>query len=164
MRPGARRRIAHAELLRQGQGNAALLQVRFAAAARQSSLEGSELLGQVGACWSRRTRCRRIWRALPGCCHWLPGKPRRRLAAVWDALPVGWRPLQGRLALLLLAPLRTRRLHIAPGPTGKAHEAAAMHLHPQAALAVGAVKGAQGTQHMAAFAHDGTAGGKVGLG
>ena len=57
MRPGTRRRIAHTQLLRQGQGNAALLQVRFAAAAGQSSLEGSELLGQVGARWSRRTWC-----------------------------------------------------------------------------------------------------------
>jgi hypothetical protein len=47
MRPGARRRIAHAELLRQGQGNAPLLQVRGAAAPRQGSLERSELLGQV---------------------------------------------------------------------------------------------------------------------
>jgi hypothetical protein len=61
------------------------------------------------------------------------------------ALPVGWRLLQSYLALLLLAPLRTRRLHIAPGPTGKAHEVAAMHLHPQATLAVGAVKGAEGS-------------------
>ena len=83
---------------------------------------------------------------------------------MWHALPVGWRLLQGCLALLFLAPLRTRRLHIAPGATGKTHEAAAMHLHPQAPLAVGAVKGAQGTEHMAAFAHDGPAGGKVGLG
>ena len=70
---------------------------------------------------------------------WLSGKPWRRLAAVWRALPVGWRLLQGGLALLLLTPALTRRLHIAPGPTGKAHEAAAMHLHPQAALTVGAV-------------------------
>ena len=68
-------------------------------------------------------------------------KPWRRLAAVGDARLAGWRLLQGYLALLLLAPLRSRCLHIAPGPAGKAHEAAAVHLHPQAALAVGAVKG-----------------------
>ena len=59
-----------------------------------------------------------------------------------EALPVGRRPPQGRLALLLLPPLRTGRVHIAPGPTGKAHEAAAVHLHAQTALAVGAVEGA----------------------
>ena len=57
MRPGARRCIAHTVLLRQGQGNTALLQVHFAAAAGQSSLKGRELLSQVRACWSRRTRC-----------------------------------------------------------------------------------------------------------
>ena len=57
MRPGAWRRIAHAQLLRQFEGNAALLQVRFAAAAWQSRLEGRELLSQVRASWSRRTRC-----------------------------------------------------------------------------------------------------------
>jgi hypothetical protein len=39
-----------------------------------------------------------------------------------------------------------------------------MHLHAQAALAVGAVEGAQGAEHMATFAHDGPARGKVGLG
>ena len=39
-----------------------------------------------------------------------------------------------------------------------------MHLHPQAALAVGAVEGTQDTQHMGTFAHDGPAGRKVGLG
>ena len=59
----------------------------------------------------------------------------------WDALPVGWRLLQGRLALLFLTPLLTSCLHIAPGPAGKAHEAAAVHLHPQAPLPVRAVKG-----------------------
>ena len=53
MRPGTRRRIAHTVLLRQGQGNAALLQVHFATAVWQSCLEGSELLGQVGTGWSR---------------------------------------------------------------------------------------------------------------
>ena len=57
MRPGTRRRIAHTVLLRQGQGNTALLQVRCAAAAWQSSLEHGELLSQVGTCWSRLTRC-----------------------------------------------------------------------------------------------------------
>jgi hypothetical protein len=57
MRPGTRRRITHAQLLRQFEGNAALLQVRFAAAPRQGSLEGGELLGQLWPLWSRRTRC-----------------------------------------------------------------------------------------------------------
>ncbi len=41
---------------------------------------------------------------------------------------------------LLLAPLHTRRFHIAPGATGKAHETAVVHLPAQAALAVGAVE------------------------
>jgi len=39
-----------------------------------------------------------------------------------------------------------------------------VHLHAQAPLAVGAVEGTQRTQHVAAFADDGMAGGKVGLG
>src|SRR5262249_27792422 len=76
----------------------------------------------------------------------------------------GRRPREGRLALLLLTPLRPRRFHIAPGTTGKAHETPTVHLHPQAALAVGAVEGAECPQHMATFADDGTAGGKVGIG
>jgi len=42
MWPGAWRRIAHAQLLRQRQGNAALPQVRGAAAAGQGGLEGGE--------------------------------------------------------------------------------------------------------------------------
>src|SRR5215468_5036652 len=83
---------------------------------------------------------------------------------VCEALPVGRRPPEGRLALLLLAPLRPRRVHIAPGPTGKAHEPAAVHLYAQAALAVGAVEGAERPQYVTAFADDGTAGGKVRLG
>ena len=45
MRPGTRRRIADTVLQRQGQGNTALLQVRFATAPRQGSLERGELLG-----------------------------------------------------------------------------------------------------------------------
>jgi hypothetical protein len=161
MRPGTRRRIAHAQLLRQFEGNATLLQVRFAAAAREGSLERSELLGEVGACWGGRTWC--WWRShpLPACCHWLRGKPRWRLAAVWSALPTGWWPLYGRLPLLLLAPLGTCRLHIAPGPTGKAHRAAAVHSHPQAALAVRAVEGTQDGEHIAAFAHDGLGNGEI---
>jgi hypothetical protein len=44
-------------LLRQGQGNAALLQVGFATAPRQGSLERGELLRQVGTFWSRRMWC-----------------------------------------------------------------------------------------------------------
>ena len=59
---------------------------------------------------------------------------------VWQALPAVLRPPEGHLALLLLAPLCARRVHVAPGPTGKAHEPAAVHLHAQAALAVGAVE------------------------
>ena len=47
MRPVARRWIAHTMLLRQGQGNAALLQIRCAAAAGQGGLEGGELLCEI---------------------------------------------------------------------------------------------------------------------
>ena len=47
MRPGARRRIAHTMLLRQGQGNTALLQVRFAAAPGQGRMEGGWILGRA---------------------------------------------------------------------------------------------------------------------
>ena len=83
---------------------------------------------------------------------------------MWDALPAGWRPLQGCLALLLLTPLRTRRVHIAPGPTGKADEPAAMHLDAEAALAVGAVEGAQGTEHVAAFADNGLGNAEISTG
>jgi hypothetical protein len=57
VRPGARRRIAHAQLLRQSQGNAPLLQVGCTAAAWQGSLERGELLGKVRPPWSRLTRC-----------------------------------------------------------------------------------------------------------
>jgi hypothetical protein len=57
MRPGARRRIAHAVLLSQGEGNAPLLQIRSAAAPWQGRLERGELLCQVRLPWSRRTRC-----------------------------------------------------------------------------------------------------------
>src|SRR5262249_59309190 len=64
---------------------------------------------------------------------------------------------------LVLAPLHTRRLHIAPGPTGKTHETPTMYLHAQAALAIGAMEGAECPQHVAAFADDGTAGRKVGF-
>jgi hypothetical protein len=83
MRPRARRGIAYAQLLRQGQGNAALLQIRCAAAARQSGLERHELRGQVGVGWPRLARCGRICGELHGCGGWLPGKPRWRLATVW---------------------------------------------------------------------------------
>src|SRR5262249_50802008 len=79
-------------------------------------------------------------------------------------LSAGWRPPEGRLALLLLTPLRTRLFHIAPGTTGKAHETAAVYLHAQAALAGGTLGRAERPQHLAAFADNGTAGGKVGLG
>jgi hypothetical protein len=54
----------------------------------------------------------------------------------------GPEPLEGRLALLLLALLRPRRVHVAPRPTGKADEAPAVHLHTQAPLAVGTMEGA----------------------
>ena len=69
-------------LQRQGQGNAPLLQVRFATTARQGGLERSELLGQVRLPWSRRTRCGGMYGALPGGCRWRPGRLRWRLAMV----------------------------------------------------------------------------------
>src|SRR4029450_7823621 len=80
------------------------------------------------------------------------------------ALPAGWRPPEGRLALLLRTPLRPRRVHVAPGPTGKAYETATVHLHAQAPLAVGTVERTESPQHMAAFTDDGAAGSQVGLG
>src|SRR4029434_10164066 len=82
MRPGARPRIAHATLLRQGQGNAPLLQVHLATAPWQGSLERGELLGKVGPRWGRRTRCWGIGGAQLGCCRWLPGTRRWGLAAL----------------------------------------------------------------------------------
>src|SRR5712692_6526141 len=56
VRPGAWRRKAHTALLRQRQGNAALLQGGVAAALRQGGLERGELLCQIRLPWSRRTR------------------------------------------------------------------------------------------------------------
>src|SRR5439155_19556493 len=56
MRPGARRRIAHTALLRQGQGNASLLQVRFPTTAGQGGLERGELLREVRPRWGGRPR------------------------------------------------------------------------------------------------------------
>jgi hypothetical protein len=141
MWPGAWRRIADIVLLRQGQGNAALPQVRFPAAPWQGRLEGGELLGEVGAGWGRRTWDGGIYGVRPGCCRWRAGELWWHLSTMWNALPLDRRFLQSRLPLLLLSPLRTSRLHIAPGSAGKTHEATAMHLHPQAALAVRAVKG-----------------------
>jgi hypothetical protein len=104
VRPGARRRIAHAALLRQRQGNAALAEVRFAPAARQSGLERGELLREGGPRWGGRTRCWGICGERPGGCHWRPGKRRWWLATVWSALPAGRGPPEGRLALLLVLP------------------------------------------------------------
>ncbi len=49
------RRIAYAQLRRQRQRNAALLQVGVAAAARQGSVERCEPLGEVGPQRNRRT-------------------------------------------------------------------------------------------------------------
>jgi hypothetical protein len=46
MRPGARCGIAHAQLLSQRQGNAALPQVGFAATAGQGGLKSGEVLGE----------------------------------------------------------------------------------------------------------------------
>src|SRR5262249_6491469 len=115
MRPGAQRRIAHTILLCQGHGNASLLQVRLAAAHRQGGLEGGELLREVRLPWSG---LRRYWWTCGerlGCCHWLLGKRRCRRATVWDALPAGWRPPEGCLALLFRAPALTRLFQIAPG-------------------------------------------------
>src|SRR5262249_48896563 len=142
MRPGARRRIAHAVLLCQCERHAALLQVRLTAAPRQSGLEGGELLGQVGPRWDGRRRCGWIGGARPRGCWWT-GKRREQVATVRSALLAGWRLPEGSLALLLLAPLRPRRVYVAPRPTGKAHKTAAVHLHTQAPLAVGAVKPTQ---------------------
>ena len=56
--PGARRRIAHPALLRQGQGNAPLLQVGLATAGGQGGLEGGELRRQV---WTRAGWLTRRW-------------------------------------------------------------------------------------------------------
>ena len=80
-----------------------------------------------------------------------------------EALPVGPRPPKGRLALLLLTPLRPRRVHVAPGPTGRAHEMGTVHLHARAPLAVETVKGAARLQDMLAFADNKTRGDDVGL-
>jgi hypothetical protein len=44
--------------------------------------------------------CWGICGKLPGG-GWRPGKPRWRLSPAWHALPAGWRPWEGRLALLL---------------------------------------------------------------
>jgi hypothetical protein len=67
-------------------------------------------------------------------------------------LPAGGRPYEGRLPLLLLSPTLAGLFEIAPGAAGKAHETPAVHLHAQAALAVGTVEGAERAQHMATFA------------
>jgi hypothetical protein len=58
VRPGARRRRAHAQLRRQRQGDAALAQVRGAAAARQGGLEGGERRRQVATRGGGRARSR----------------------------------------------------------------------------------------------------------
>jgi len=70
VRPRARRRIAHAELLRQRQGNAALLQVGLPTAGGQGGLEGGELRRQV-----RPRRGGLTWRRWA--CRWRPGERRR---------------------------------------------------------------------------------------
>ena len=75
----------------QRQRHAALLQVGCTAAPRQGGLEHRELLGEVRPRWGGLTR--RWW-----ACRWLARCCRYR------ALPAGWRPPEGRLALLLLAP------------------------------------------------------------
>jgi hypothetical protein len=103
MRPSAWCRIAHAELLRHGQGNAALLQIGVAAAPRQGSLERGELQGKVGLCWSRPTR---RWRVSRGPAHSHRGALQR------GSLSACWRPCQGRLPLLFRTPLRPCRVHI----------------------------------------------------
>jgi hypothetical protein len=96
MRPSARRRIAHAQLLRQRERNAPLLQVRGAAAPRQGRLKRGELRRQVRACWGGFAQ--RWW-----ACRWrLSG--RRWLVRPLCLLRAGRRPLEGRLALLLLPP------------------------------------------------------------
>ncbi len=122
MRPTARRRIAHAALLRQRQGNTTLTQVRCATTAGQGDLEGSELLSQIYARRGRRTR--RRWAR-----YWLPGSCRRRLALAWHSPLASWRPPECRLALLLLAPPLAGLCEVAPGATRKADEAPAAELH-----------------------------------
>src|SRR5262245_2838400 len=89
MWPGARRRIAHTELLRQGQGNAPLLQVGVATTPRQGSLERGELVGEVGPCWDWRRWRGWMGRAFPGGCHDWPRSRRWRLSTAWHALPAG---------------------------------------------------------------------------
>src|SRR6266704_1882705 len=136
MRPGARRRIAHAMLLRQRQGNAALLQVGCATATGQGGLEGGELLCELWARWGGLTR--RHWAR-----RWRPGEWGRCLALAWCPLQAGRRPLKDRLALPLVLPALAGYLAEAPGAAGKAHEAVA------AALAIRAMEGAQRPQCMA---------------
>src|SRR6266446_10664543 len=92
MWPGAWHCIAHAALLRQRQGNAALLQVGCARAARQGGLERGELLGEVGPGWGGRTQ--RRW---AGC--WLARRGRHGWAVARPPLVAGRRPWEGGLAL-----------------------------------------------------------------
>ena len=67
MRPGAWRRIAHTELLRQGQGMQRCCST-LAAAAGQSSLEGGELWARIGVSGSRSTGCWWAYGELVRCC------------------------------------------------------------------------------------------------
>src|SRR5215471_12800705 len=76
MRPGARRRIARAELLGQRQGDAALAEVRFTTTTGQGSLEHGELLGKVGPDGDRRTRGWWIGGARLGGYRWRPVRRR----------------------------------------------------------------------------------------
>jgi hypothetical protein len=96
MRPAARCRRTHTALLRQRQGNAPLLQVRFAAATWQRSLERRELRRQVWARWSGFARCCGTRRLRPSC--------RRYLALALCPLRASGRLLEGRVALPLVLP------------------------------------------------------------
>ena len=161
MRPGARRCIAHTELLRSASGMPRWRKYT-SPRPRQGSLERGELLGQLRPPWSGRTRCWGIRRARPGSLPLAACLAEVAAATVWHALPAGWRPPEGRLALLLFTPLRPRCFHIAPGTTGKAHETATAHLH--ASCAGGRNLKGQGPQHVATFTDNRAAGGKVGFG
>ena len=122
MRPGARRRIAHTVLLRQGQGNAALLEVRFAAAAWHSGLEGREL--RVRAEPEETWRCCRAcrWHACcggyaspryPSASLGRPGRVQRLCALLQTGASVGTLP-----ALLSRGEFRNGGVPPGAGPLG----------------------------------------------
>src|SRR5713101_2183016 len=121
------------------------------------------------AAWKAARCCARSGRAGAGSRD-AGGGAARFLAATAGCLGSvggGWRRLGTRWRRAGAAALHAT-VHApfpySPGATGKAHEAAAVHLHAPAALAVGAVERAQGAQHVATFADNRAAGGEVGFG